>query len=187
MSWDYLISGFLASLIVAHREKKKQQKIVSEKSMVDVQNIDPIARRCEDAVSPAAGRVKETGTNWREKYRDNKAEINPEWYNTEEEFLEELESRSAFMREELMKVVRTSLTQLSEDRDLRLAAAMVYIGYRNLEANYYDCAMKCLEEIMKRNGIDMGTVISIAEQLEEAIESYDKNPNSDREFKISLL
>lgn len=187
MSWDYFISGILANLIIEHREKKKQQKTTSAELAESTRNITPVGRYCEDMLNPEPETIKAPDISWRIKYQDNKADISPEWYDTEKEFLAVYEDMLAVMCKEFMKAVRSDLMRFSEDRDLRLAAAMVYISYRGLKPNYYDCAMKCLGDIMKRNGIDMETVISVAEQLDEAIEFCDKNPDSDREFQISLL
>lgn len=186
MSFEHLISGILANLIVEHHEKKKQTKAMAKETTGSVQDTKPFESGCENT-SSLSPEIEKPDITWREKYQDNKAGLRPGIYDTEEDFLLDYNAVMECMHEEFMKAVRTDLSRLSEEYDLRMAAAMVYIGYKNLTPIYYNCAMKCLGDIMTRNGIDMETVISVAEQLDEAIEFCDKNPGNDRVFKISLL
>lgn len=186
MSFEHLIAGIISALIVDHCETKKKRKAMQEEySCIDnaCSQLESESLKQQTEESPVEG-----DESWREEYRDNLAGIDPEEFDTLEQFLWVYEAQMGALHKEFMKVVLTQLTELSERYGLRFAAAIVYCGFRShLDSKNFICAEKCLSEVVERNGVRLETVISIADQLEEAIRSYEDNPDAQREFKISLL
>lgn len=186
MSFEHLIAGIISALVVDHYEAKKKRKAMQEEcSCIDTSysQLESHSLKQQTEEPPVEG-----GESWREEYRDNLAGLNPEEYDTLEQFLWVYEAQMGALHKEFMKVVLTQLTELTERYDLRFAAAIVYCGFRShLDSKNFMCAEKCLSEVVERNGVRLETVVSIADQLEEAIKSYEDNPDTQQEFKISLL
>lgn len=151
-------------------------------------NVQSVEIPCQPInISSDAGKEK-IDVSWQEEFRNNLANINPENYDTLEDFLEIYEPVVEAMHKEYTQTVRGELTRLTEKYDLRFAAAIIYSSFKaRLDTHNFACAMECLSKILKRNGIEMDTVVSIAEQLDDVIRLYEENPGSTQKFKISLL
>lgn len=188
MSLDYLISSLVADLIIDHRESKKQKQAMHKETLCSFPKATVTEIPCGSTNTSLDPEKAEVDVNWRERYRDNLADIDPENYDTLEDFLWSYEPIMEVIHKEYSKVVRSELAKLTEKYDLRFAAAIIYSGFKaRLNKHNFACAMECLSKILQRNGVEMDTVISVAEQLDEAIRSYEKNPDTVQEFKISLL
>lgn len=169
MSLDYLISGFLAGLIVDHWDKKKRKRAMREEARFNAYFTEAEDAYCETEKAPAE---EDADYSWREQYRDNWADLNPDDYETLEDFLRLYEPLVEVIYDKFSNLVREQLAQFLEEYDLYVAGAILYVLYEDLgNKNYSACARECLAEILQENGVDMDIVILMAKQEEDGIKA----------------
>ena len=181
MGFDYWLSGLLAGWIIERRDRKKRK--ICNDDLLQHECADDSLKNVCDTSSVHTG----TDGGWRDKYQDNLANVDPAQYETLGDFLWVCEPVMAVIHREYTKTIQNQLIELTGKNDLRIAAAIIYSGLKTeLSPKEFRCAADCLSEIIERNGIKMGTVVSIAEQLTKAIEVLEEKPETAQEFKIIL-
>lgn len=114
---------------------------------------------------------EEDDGSWREEYYDNPVDIDPDNYGTLEEFLWVYEPVLESMYDIFTEMVRNQLSELKGQYDIRLAAAIVYLGSKDriteTQANY---VMERLTEEVAEYGYCRADILLAIEQLKAALE-----------------
>ena len=76
------------------------------------------------------------------------------------------------------------LDELSEQYDIRIAAAIIYMGLNG--ARPESAKFQCLENVLAPYGLEMRTVQSVCAQLEKGIRYTNEHPGEQRDFTIDL-